>query len=53
MTAAAPDETPRSGLVPKIKKHPPAVPRRGPEAGIYHRDDDFYNGSDLNRFMPN
>ena len=39
MIAAAPDGAPRSGLVTKsFKNYLPAVPRRGPEAGVHHME---------------
>jgi hypothetical protein len=52
MTTAAPDGAPRGGLVIKNKKTPfPAVPRRGPEAGMHHMLVIFMIGYGPIRFM--
>jgi hypothetical protein len=53
MIVAAPHGAPRGESVTKNSKKNslPAVPRRGPEAGILRIEDDFHDGCELNRFM--
>jgi hypothetical protein len=44
MIAAAPDGAPRGGLVTEIQKNSlPGVPRKGPEAGVLRRENNFHD----------